>query len=93
MIDLAIFKAIPVSEIPGVITLLAARLLEHEPEPVVIGPEQDTWLTIGEAAREIHRSTKWLYRHRDLPFIKRISAKSLLVSRNGMNKWIERQRA
>jgi predicted DNA-binding transcriptional regulator AlpA len=55
---------------------------------------EDRMLTPDEAASILRRSKRWIYRHADhLPFIKRLSPKSVLCSEAGIKKWLERQRA
>lgn len=55
--------------------------------------DDDQMLTVDEAAKLLRRSRRWFYRRaKSLPFIRRTSARSLLVSRAGLQKWLERQR-
>lgn len=55
---------------------------------------EDRMLTPDEAASILRRSKRWIYRHADrLPFIKRLSPKSVLCSEAGIKRWLERQRA
>jgi Helix-turn-helix domain len=72
---------------------LAAALLDPRPaghQPTIA----DRMLTTAEAAEMLRRSPRWIYRNADrLPFVKRISQKSLLCSEAGIKRWLERQRA
>jgi hypothetical protein len=88
------------AEVAAVQNTLVARLLSLDQREANAGyasapaPDgKDQWITITEASKHICRSRKWFYRRADeLPFIKRISPKALLVSRQGLDRWIERQR-
>ena len=53
-------------------------------------PESDDeMLRIDEAAAMLRRRPQWIYRNAGrLPFVKRISRKSLLCSKNGISKWL-----
>jgi len=54
----------------------------------------DKMLTVEEAAIRLRRSKRWLYRHsKQLPFVKRISSRSLLVSEHGLQKWLDRRKS
>lgn len=70
---------------------LATRLLSDEPaEPL---PE-DRMLTPDEAAQMLRRSRLWIYRNsKRLPFVKRISRKSLLCSEAGVKRWLATRKA
>ena len=91
-VDLDI-ASIPRERIPALIAALAARLLVPEPEPESESTEPDRMLTAEEAAAILRRSVKWLYRHRDLPFARRLSSRSWVYSEQGLRKWLARQRA
>lgn len=67
---------------------------EAREQPVAIAEDDDRMLTPDEAAVMLRRSRPWIYRnaHR-LPFVKRISRKSLLCSEAGMKQWLASRRA
>ena len=49
----------------------------------------DKMLTVDEACARLRKGRQWLYRNADhLPFIRRISRKSLLVSEVGLNAYL-----
>ena len=60
-------------------------------EPVVSKAE-DHYLTAQEAADRIGVKRKWIYDHADgLPFVKRLSDRTLRCSERGLNRWLERK--
>jgi hypothetical protein len=65
---------------PSLVTGTAAT---PSPEPA------DQWLTCEEAAKLLHRSPRWIWRGKaKLPFVRVISGRSLLCSRQGIEKWL-----
>lgn len=57
-------------------------------------PEEDRMLTPDEAAQILRRSRLWVYRNANrLPFVKRISRKSLLCSEAGVKRWLATRKA
>jgi hypothetical protein len=72
--------------------LIAANVARRQKDD--IGTETDRMLTPDEAAVMLRRSRQWIYRnaHR-LPFVKRLSRKSLLCSEAGMKQWLASRRA
>jgi hypothetical protein len=75
----------------AVVTALAAALAvsksekKHKDEPIA----NDRMLTPNEAASLLRRKPRWIYRNADrLPFVKRVSAKSLLISETNLQKWL-----
>jgi len=66
---------------------LAARLLVA---PVVApaNGEGDTMLTTKEAAKLLCRSPRWIYRHKHLPFVKPLSARSMVHSKRGIERYL-----
>src|SRR5581483_4979322 len=68
-------------------SVLAARIASAEtaaPAPAPADPA-DEMLTPDEAAAILRRSRRWLYRNADrLPFVKRLSPKSILCSESGI---------
>jgi hypothetical protein len=77
-------------------SVLAARIASAEvaaPAPAPAAPA-DEMLTIDEAAALLRRSRRWLYRNADrLPFVKRVSRKSLLCSKARLMRWLAIQPA
>jgi hypothetical protein len=71
--------------------LVAALAAEEVREyPAVIAQDDDQkMLTADEAAVILRKSRQWIYRHAPmLPFVKRISRKSLLCSEAGIRRWL-----
>lgn len=88
-------EAIPVllARLSAVQSQLTARLLTAK-DPASEPEEPEEWIEVAEAAPLIKKSAKWFYRHaRDLPFVRRIGPKSLLVSKPRMLRWTDRQKA
>jgi hypothetical protein len=49
----------------------------------------DQMLTVDEAAAFLRRKPQWIYRNAErLPFVKRITPRSLLCSKNGISRWL-----
>jgi hypothetical protein len=80
------------SVVQSALTAALAAEDPHEP-PAAIITEDDRMLTIDEAAGMLRKSRQWFYRHESLPFIKRISRKSLLCSEIGMKRWLASRKA
>jgi hypothetical protein len=56
--------------------------------------EDDRMLRVDEAAEMLRRKPQWIYRNAErLPFVKRISRKSLLCSKNGISRWLATRKA
>jgi hypothetical protein len=54
----------------------------------------DQMLLVDEAAVMLRRRPQWIYRNAaHLPFVKRISRKSLLCSKNGISRWLASRKA
>jgi predicted DNA-binding transcriptional regulator AlpA len=70
--------------------LTAALVTEDSSErPAAINQDDDRFLTVDEAAVMLRRSRQWIYRNKHrLPFVKRLSAKSLLCSEAGLKQWL-----
>jgi hypothetical protein len=69
---------------------LFAAAIEHDKPKAASEPEK--MITVAEAAERLHRVPRWFYRHAaQLPFVRRISRKSLLISEPGLAKWLERK--
>ena len=67
----------------------------HEPaavEPAAAQPrDDDVWLTAAEVAKELRKTRSWVYRQaKRWAFAKRPTKKSLLISQNGLRRWMER---
>lgn len=50
--------------------------------------EPDRLLSAEDAAAILGVTTKWLYRHKKLPFVRRLSRKALRVSESGLHRWM-----
>jgi hypothetical protein len=87
-------RQLPHEDLAAVLAAVASRLAESRPapEPQLHGAQDDSSLTIEEAAVLLRRSTKFLYRHRSrLPFIKKIGPRSYLCSKSALLRWRDRQ--
>jgi hypothetical protein len=73
--------------------LSAALLLAKSSKPPMEIDSDDEMLEPDEAAVLLHRKRRWIFRnaHR-LPFVRRISPKSLLCSKKGLNRWLAAQK-
>jgi hypothetical protein len=76
-------------------SILTAHLLTVAPDSSAPAPSttssepDDTLLTVAEAAKLLRRSPRWIWRNaRKLPFVRRISSRSLLCSRNEIKTWL-----
>jgi len=59
-----------------------------------IGTETDRMLSPDEAAALLRRKRRWIYRNADrLPFVRRISRKSILCSERGLKSWLAAQKS
>jgi len=94
---LNLIAALSPDDMAPVMQALAARLFELRQAPVAElpdPPEPDVNLTLQETALRLRRSVKWLYRRRaSLPFIRKIGPRSYVVSKNGLERWLTRQRS
>ena len=56
--------------------------------------DDDEMLRVDEAADMLRKKPQWIYRNAPrLPFVKRISRKSLLCSKNGISRWLATRKA
>jgi hypothetical protein len=63
--------------------LATSTAVDTQPAP------PDVMLTVDEASARLRRSRQWLYRNAEhLPFVRRLSRKSLLVSETGLNAYL-----
>jgi hypothetical protein len=63
-------------------------------EPIAVIQDEGAMLTPDEAAVILRRSSRWIYRNAEkLPFVKRISGKSLLCSKRGIYSWLASRKA
>ncbi len=54
----------------------------------------EIWLTVDEAAPILKHKRRWIYRNAaTLPFVKRLSRKSLVCSKQGIDRWLATRRA
>jgi predicted DNA-binding transcriptional regulator AlpA len=67
---------------------VAARLAEMTPIHPTIAATEDKLLKIPDAAERIGMSEDYLYRHPDLPFMRRIGRRSLRVSSLALERWL-----
>lgn len=74
-------------------TRISAQLLANgTSEAASTSTADDEMLTPIEAAELLKQSQRWLSRHaRTLPFVKRISQRRFVCSRNGIVKWLGRR--
>jgi helix-turn-helix protein len=79
------------AQIAAAQSAVVARLLA--PATGATKAEPDEMLTVQEASKLIRRDRQWIWRHKkSLPFVKQISGKSLLVSKNGLESWLASRR-
>jgi hypothetical protein len=51
--------------------------------------EREPMLTADEAAVLLHKSRRWIYRNaHHLPFVRRVSRKSILIAESGLRQWL-----
>jgi predicted DNA-binding transcriptional regulator AlpA len=96
--DLKDLDTIPAEAIPAAILRLSARLVAEPPVPADTSSTSEKqhnndMLTTAEAAAALRKSVKWLYRHKTLPFVHQLPGGGLLFSREGIEKWLARQKA
>ncbi len=74
--------------------LLVATSRHHNAPPrVAERPNEDRMLDVDEAAELLGVKPAWVYRHaRKLPFTRRISAKVIRFSRQGILRWLAARR-
>ena len=70
---------------------LSASLPKSEPKPKASEP--DRTLNADEIAAELGQTRRWVFRHaKVLPFVRRVSRKSLAASASEVRRWRETQR-
>ena len=76
-------------------SVIVAQLSQIEAaEQPAATTQEDKMLTVDEAAVMLRRSRQWIYRNAPrLPFVKRISRKSLLCSEAGIRRWLASRKA
>ena len=75
-------------------TLASELLARGSTQDQMEAPQDDRWLTPEEAAPILRKARRWIYRNqRILPFVKRISARSLLCSETGIHRWLATRKA
>jgi excisionase family DNA binding protein len=90
--------AIPLADIPPIVSALMMRLIvaREEPSTVTAIPvaeaDHDEWLTVAEAAEFLRCSTKKLYRKADKMGCCRRNGRTLLFNKAGLMRWLARQR-
>jgi predicted DNA-binding transcriptional regulator AlpA len=90
-------RQLDLSDTPAVMFALAGRIASAKAETIepATPPDEtgDTMLSTDQAAAMLGRSTKWLYRRRAaLPFARKLGNRSYVFSRNGLQRWLERQK-
>jgi hypothetical protein len=72
------------------LTTAAATLAATEPESA---PDAEWTLTIEDLIRRTGKSRRWLFEHsKDLPFVRRLTARTLVGDAARLNSWLERKR-
>jgi hypothetical protein len=89
--DLLVRNAVVQSALAAQLASVEARGgVSREPAPEA----EDQMLMVDEAAKMLRRKPQWIYRNAArLPFVKRISPKSLLCSKNGISRWLATRKA
>lgn len=76
----------------AIIAALSAPLLTSEPPTEVNGQDaaaEEVWLSADEAAAILHKPRRWLFRNsRRLPFVRRVSRKTLVYSKARLERWL-----
>lgn len=68
-----------------------AASLAPDPAGSPRDPANEGWLTADEVAIQLRRTRAWVYRQaKSWGFVTRPSRKTLLISRRGLNRWLER---
>jgi len=63
---------------------------QHPPVEHRIVSEQ-SWLTPGQVAERLHRTRQWVYKQsKRWTFVTRPSRKTLLISEQGLDRWLKR---
>jgi hypothetical protein len=72
------------------LTTAAATLAATEPESA---PAAEWTLTIEDLVQRTRKSRRWLFEHAGaLPFIRRLTARTLVGDAQKLNAWLERKR-
>jgi excisionase family DNA binding protein len=92
---IAEIRKLPRAALPGLLIAIGGMMAEpaSDHEPLAVEPD-DVNLTLGEAAKLMRRSTKWIYRHMangGLPFVRKLGPRSYVVSKNGLERWLARR--
>ena len=80
----------------AVCEVLRARVGALQASPAITAPANgaEEWLTLEEAGRLIGRHPRWFTRRRGrLPFVKRLSGRTVVVSKSGLARWIAAQKS
>jgi predicted DNA-binding transcriptional regulator AlpA len=81
-----------IAQLAGLQTALAARLIVEKPTPEK-AEEIDDLITAEEACSILRMKKTWLYGHaKSLPFVRRISARSVRFSKRGIFAWLAKRR-
>ena len=94
---IAAIRELERADLPTLMLAIAARMATEpqpngtEPTPKVAS-DDDAMLTVNEAATRLRRAPRWIYRNKArLPFVRQMSARSLLVSKRALEDWLARQ--
>jgi hypothetical protein len=72
--------------------ILAARLVAALTQKIKEQRESDEWLDIDTAAMRLKKSRRWIFRNaRELPFVSRVSRKTILCSAKGIDRYLEKR--
>jgi excisionase family DNA binding protein len=74
---------------------VSARLLEEliARKGIAARPADDQWLTPDQAAAQLGVTPRWIRRRaRVLPFVRRISGKTIRISEEGLRRWVAARR-
>jgi hypothetical protein len=53
----------------------------------------ENWISVAESAKLLGYTKRWFYRNPNLPFIKRVSRRKLLINRTLLDRWLESRRS
>jgi Helix-turn-helix domain len=93
--------SLPAEQIPAVLiqlaglqTALAVRLMAAPAPAPQTAALDDEMLTTDEAAKLLRRAPSWIYRNaHKLPFVKRLSQRSMLHSKKGVERYLASRKA
>jgi len=82
---------LPAEQLPALAAALFARLLVPTPAPTE--PVRPSWaLSAADAAARLGKTRRWLFEHAaELPFVRRVSRKTLVCDESLLESWIARR--